>query len=198
MGEKGEAINYLRQALDGGYVDFGHLEKDKNLDNIRTLSAFKTLTKQYQDKFVQSRANEKDLWNLVTTEVPFIRENGVCKVKCSINDLPLSFVFDTGAADVTISNVEATFMLKNGYLNKEDIGGNQTYLTASGEISIGTIVNLRSVVVGDVELKNVKASVTDSNSAPLLLGQSVFKQIGNIEIDNESKVLRLSYRKLSK
>lgn len=198
MGEKGEAINYLRQALDGGYVDFGHLEKDKNLDNIRTLGAFMTLTKQYQDKFVESRANDKDLWNLVTTEVPFIRENGVCKVKCSINDLPLSFVFDTGAADVTISNVEATFMLKNGYLKKEDIGGNQTYLNASGEISIGTIINLRSVVVGDVELKNVKASVTDSNSAPLLLGQSVFKQIGNIEIDNENKVLRLSYRKLSK
>ena len=198
MGEKGEAINYLRQALDGGYVDFAHLENDKNLDNIRTLSAFKTLTKQYQDKFIESKSNDNSLWKLVTTEIPFIRENGVCKVKCSINDLPLSFVFDTGAADVTISNVEATFMLKNGYLKKEDIGGNQTYLNASGEISVGTIINLRSVVVGEVELKNVKASVTDSNSAPLLLGQTVFRQIGNIEIDNANKVLRLSYRKPSK
>lgn len=195
MGEKGEAINYLRQALDAGYDNFNHIEKDKNLENIRSLNAFDTLVKQYKDKFMQDKSSEKELWQLVTTEVPFIREDGVCKVKCSINGLPLSFVFDTGAADVSISNVEATFMLKNGYLNKEDIGGSQTYLNASGEINIGTIINIKSVVVGDVELKNVKASVTDSNSAPLLLGQSVFKQIGNIEIDNDKRVFRLSYRK---
>ena len=34
----------------------------------------------------------------------------VCKVKCKINDLPLHFVFDTDASDVTLSIVEATFM----------------------------------------------------------------------------------------
>jgi hypothetical protein len=36
----------------------------------------------------------------------------VCKVKCKINDLPLHFVFDTDASDVTLSMVEATFMIK--------------------------------------------------------------------------------------
>lgn len=195
MGDKGESINYLRQALAEGYVDFCHIENDKKLDNIRSLNAFNSLINRYKDLFIQEKQSENEAWELITTEIPYTRENGICKVKCSINGLPLSFVFDTGAADVSISNVEATFMLKNGYLNKEDIGGSQTYLNASGEISIGTIINLRSVVVGEVELKNVKASVTDSNSAPLLLGQSVFKQIGNIEIDNEKRVLRLSYRK---
>ena len=50
----------------------------------------------------------------VTSEIPFVKEDGVCKVKCKINDLPLHFVFDTGASDVTLSMVEATFMMKNG------------------------------------------------------------------------------------
>lgn len=58
---------------------------------------------------------------MVTTEVPFTKESGVCKVKCDINGLPLHFVFDTGASDVTISMVEATFMMKNGYLNANDV-----------------------------------------------------------------------------
>ena len=51
---------------------------------------------------------------MVTTEVPFTKESGVCKVKFDINGLPLHFVFDTGVSDVTISMVEATFMMKNG------------------------------------------------------------------------------------
>ena len=51
---------------------------------------------------------------MVTTEIPFTKESGVCKVKCDINGLPLHFVFDTGVSDVTISMVEATFMMKNG------------------------------------------------------------------------------------
>ena len=49
---------------------------------------------------------------MVTTEVPFTKESGVCKVKCDINGLPLHFVFDTGVSDVTISMVEATFIIK--------------------------------------------------------------------------------------
>ena len=46
------------------------------------------------------------------SEIPFEKENDVCKVKCKINGLPLHFVFDTGASDVTLSMVEATFMMK--------------------------------------------------------------------------------------
>ncbi len=32
-------------------------------------------------------------------------------------------IFDTGASDVTISSVEANFMLKNDYLSSKDIKG---------------------------------------------------------------------------
>ena len=46
---------------------------------------------------------------MVTTEVPFTKESGVCKVKFDINGLLLHFVFDTGPSDVTISMVEATY-----------------------------------------------------------------------------------------
>ena len=86
-------------------------------------------------------------------------------------------------------------MFKNGYLTKEDIRGSQYFSTATGEIAVGTIINLRKVQVGEAVLTNVQATVTNSSSAPLLLGQSVFQKLGTVELDNVKNVLRLTYRK---
>lgn len=42
---------------------------------------------------------------------------------------------------------------------------------------------------------NINACIVVKNqSAPLLLGQSVFSKLGKIEIDNDNKVLRITYR----
>lgn len=125
-------------------------------------------------------------------EVPFSPANGVTTVKCSINGLPLTFVFDTGASDVTISQTEASFMYKNGYLSKKDIVGNSAYMTADGAISIGTNIILQKINFGGLELKAVRASVVGNQKAPLLLGQSVLQRLGKIEIDNQRQVLKIT------
>jgi clan AA aspartic protease (TIGR02281 family) len=109
---------------------------------------------------------------------------GTYEVPCHVNGLPLKMVFDTGAADVTISSVEASFMLKNGYLADADIKGKQNYVTASGDIHEGTVLRLKEVKLGDAVLKNIEASVVHSQKAPLLLGQSVLEKFGTITIDN--------------
>lgn len=85
----------------------------------------------------------------------------------------MHFIFDTGASDVSISNVEATFMMKSDYLKQADVMGRQNYLTADGEICEGTVIKLRSVNFAGLHLENVKASVVKNQSAPLLLEQSV-------------------------
>ena len=59
------------------------------------------------------------------------------------------------------------------------------YQTADGNISEGTVINLKHVNFGGLELTDVKASVVKSQKAPLLLGQSVFGRLGKIEIDND-------------
>lgn len=133
---------------------------------------------------------------MVTTEVPFTKESGVCKVKCDINGLPLHFVFDTGPSDVTISMVEATFMIKNGYLNANGVVGSLRYMDANGDMSVGTIINLKNVNFGGLDLNNVRASVVRNQKAPLLLGQSVLGRLGRIEIDNSKNILIVTHNKL--
>lgn len=127
-------------------------------------------------------------------EIPFTKEGGVCKVKCAINGLPLHFIFDTGATDVSISSVEATFMSKNDFLSSSDIIGKQNYQTADGNITEGTVINLKDVKLGSLHLNNIKASVVRNQAAPLLLGQSVLSKLGKIEIDNTKKVLRITHK----
>lgn len=83
-------------------------------------------------------------------------------------------------------------MLKNDYLRPSDITGKQNYMNANGDITEGTVINLRKVNFGGLELTNIKASVVKKQSAPLLLGQSVLSRLGRIEIDNASKVLKIT------
>ncbi len=85
-------------------------------------------------------------------------------------------------------------MLKNDYLSASDIVGRQNYMTADGNITEGTVVILHDVKLGNLHLKDVKASVVRHQSAPLLLGQSALSKLGKIEIDNDQKVLRVTYR----
>lgn len=196
MGEKDKSIDYLRKSLENGYRNFNHVKRDRDLNNIRSTAEYKALMEEYEKKHQQEIVEDADdtVYENKTEEVPFTKESGICKVKCVINNLPLHFIFDTGASDVSISSVEATFMLKNDYLSSSDVIGKQNYMTADGNITEGTIINLRDVKLGNIHLKDIKASVVKNQSAPLLLGQSVFSKLGKIEIDNDNKVLRITYR----
>ena len=198
MGEKVKALSYLRQSLEDGYRRFAHIKRDRDLNNIRNTEEFKVLLKEYEKKHLQEIAADADgddsAYELKVEEIPFTKEGGVCKVKCAINGLPLHFIFDTGAADVSISSVEATFMAKNDFLSSSDIIGKQNYQTADGNITEGTIINLKDVKLGSLHLNNIKASVVRNQAAPLLLGQSVLSKLGKIEIDNTKKVLRITHK----
>lgn len=70
--------------------------------------------------------------------------------------------------------------------------GKARYIDANGDIAVDTVINLREVTFAGLELKNARASVVDSNNAPLLLGQSVLARLGKVEIDYEKGVLRIT------
>ena len=114
------------------------------------------------------------------------------EIPCTVNGLQLSFILDTGASDVTISSVEAGFMLKNNYLSGSDFRGKRNYMTASGEISEGTVINIREMKIGEMTLKNVSASVVRNQKAPLLLGQSVLERLGTVSVDNTNLLLTVT------
>jgi clan AA aspartic protease (TIGR02281 family) len=194
MGDTEKSLYYLEESLKRGNKSYHHMMTDDDIDNIRNLDAFKALMEKYFPQEVEQESSNEALVEYAekVVEVPFTRHGGVTQVKCSVNGLPLHFIFDTGAADVTISRVEATFMFKNEYLSSSDVIGKARYMDANGDISVGTVLNIKKITFGGLELENVRASVVESNNAPLLLGQSVLNRLGKIEIDYDRSVLKIT------
>lgn len=115
--------------------------------------------------------------------IPIIRENGVITIPVTVNDVPMKFIFDTGASDISISLTEANFLAKQGSLTDDDVVGKSEFSDANGDISEGAIIRLRKVQLGNVILHNVQASVVMNQEAPLLFGQTALSKFGKVEID---------------
>ena len=197
MGRLDESVAALGTAFEKGYRSFSHIRLDDDMDPIRNLPAFKALMEEYEAKhaeylkqFELSMPEKEDR----ITEIAFKRHaGGTFEIPCDINGLALRMIVDTGASDVTISSVEANFMFKNGYLSEKDIKGKKYYQVANGQISEGTTITLREVKIGDAVLRNVDASVVNSQKAPLLLGQSALERFGSITIDNDINKLVIKH-----
>ena len=117
------------------------------------------------------------------TKVSMRKEGGVYLVPITVNGLSLDFIFDTGASSISLSSAEAMVMLRQGQITQDDIVGQQQFQDATGGVSVGTIILLRTVQIGDITLENVEASVVDNIQAPLLLGQTALAKFGKVTID---------------
>ena len=187
MGRLNESVAALRKAFENGYRSFAHIEHDDDMDAIRELPEFKYLIEEYKAKPIRIAADDEQAKDKIETisEIQMKKmHSGLYEIPCTINELPLKFFFDTGASAVTISSVEANFMLKNGYLKSDDIKGKEYYSVATGEIHEGTTIRLREIKIDDAILRNVDASVVHNQQAPLLLGQTVLERFGTVTIDN--------------
>lgn len=118
------------------------------------------------------------------------KSDGIYKIPCQVNGLRMKFYFDTGASFVSISLKEALFMLENDYLSTKDIVGTGKSTIADGSIVENTIINLRELKIGDKVLRDVKASVSKTLSAPILLGQSALKRLGGYKIEGDYLILQ--------
>lgn len=187
MGRLDESVAVLRKAFENGYRSFAHIDHDDDMDPIRDLPEFKRLIEEYKAKPIRIEVDDEQTKDKIEriSEIQMKKMySGIYEIPCTINELPLKFIFDTGASSVTISSVEANFMLKNGYLQEADIKGKEYYSVATGEIHEGTTIRLQKIKIGDAVLRNVDASVVHNQQAPLLLGQSVLERFGTVTIDN--------------
>lgn len=126
------------------------------------------------------------------TKVRMRKEGGVYLVPITVNGLNLDFIFDTGASSISLSSAEAIVMLRQGLITQNDIVGQQQFQDATGGVSVGTIIRLRTVEIGGIVLNNVEASVVDNIQAPLLLGQTALSKFGKVTIDYNNNIIEFN------
>ena len=117
------------------------------------------------------------------------QDGGVYKVPCKVNGLKLKFIFDTGAASVSISSTIANMMLENDYLKPSDIQGKGASVIADGSIIDLTKIILREIEIGGLVLRNVEAVVIHNQDSPLLLGLSAIRRLGKVSISGNVLII---------
>lgn len=140
-------------------------------------------------KEIVSKEELKPIRNEIV--LPFETDGGVKIVNIKVNNIPLDFIFDTGASLISISETEARFLVKQGTLTEEDFLGVQEFIDANGDVSEGLLVNLREIDIEGYKLYNVKASIVQNANAPLLLGQSLLEKFAQVTIDNRNEKILL-------
>jgi clan AA aspartic protease (TIGR02281 family) len=125
------------------------------------------------------------------TEIPLRRAHGSLLVPVMINNtLTVPFTVDSGASDVSISADVMRKLMESGTLTRSDFQGRATYHLADGSHTTSETFRLHSLRVGDREVHDVLASVTDDADG-LLLGQSFLTRFRSWSIDNQRQVLLL-------
>lgn len=201
LGKKENAVSLIENAFENGFYQFEMIEQDPDFKILKSDLGYLTILKKWKaerEKIISSisetKTNQTDT-SLKIASIPMkSRGSGTYEVSCKINGLGLNMIFDTGASDISISQTEVQFMLKNGYLNNSDFIGSQKYMDANGNITVGSTIVFRSVEFGGVVLKNVKATVVNNKNAPLLFGQSALSKYGKIVIDNENKIITIEIK----
>lgn len=122
--------------------------------------------------------------------VPYEERGNVKYVDVSVNGFGFQMIFDTGCSGTLISVAEARYLYEKGYLTEDDFLGVTKSQIADGNIVENMVVNLKEVVIGNKILcKDVQATVSANNNAPLLLGNEVLNRVAAYAVDNENKTI---------
>lgn len=117
---------------------------------------------------------------------------GTLMVPVSIDGAPATrFAVDSGASFVAVPMAQARSYFRRGLIRPGDFRGARLLQLANGAKVVSRVYNLRSVKVGDREVKNVLAAIYEGDG-PSLLGQSFLKRFKSWSIDNSRRVLVLT------
>jgi clan AA aspartic protease (TIGR02281 family) len=124
--------------------------------------------------------------------IPLIQEQGALQVPVTINGrISLNFTIDSGATDVSIPANVFFSLTRAGTVSPQDFLDKRAYTLADGSTELSQRFRIRSLRVGNLELRDVIASVMPS-AGSLLLGQSFLSRLKSWSIDNEQHVLLIT------
>ena len=117
------------------------------------------------------------------------RRSGVYVLTCEVNGVKRDFIFDTGAANTSLSQEFVNELLAKKRLLQTDFTGAIQTRNASGSVDNNTTVNIRSLKVGNRMIYNLRAIIAVGQKAPLLLGLNAIDLLGEWTMKKDLLVL---------
>lgn len=149
-----------------------------------------TLENSLSDTDVQFGHNYDDI-----VSVSFKEKAGVKYVPVTVNGFGFEMIFDTGCSGTLISIAEAQYLYSKGLLDETDFLGTTPSQIADGSIVENMVINLREVIIdGKIRCQNVRASVSNNNNAPLLLGNEILDRAASYSVDNDNGLIHFKLK----
>ena len=119
-------------------------------------------------------------------------QGGSWMVSATVNDtVAVPFVVDSGADEVSLPMDVIHRLHATGDLTITDVRGTEVFGMADGHQARALVFLIKSLRVGPVIVRNIRASSAPTD-APALLGQSFFRLLSSWRIDNLHHVLDMS------
>lgn len=118
------------------------------------------------------------------------KQNGVYHISVTIGGITKSFVLDSGASEVLLSEEYEKSLLKNGTIKKDNYLTPALYRIADGSIVQCRRLVIPKLIIGKFTITNVQASI-GVGSVPLLLGKTVLDKFSSWTINNQTQTLNL-------
>lgn len=122
--------------------------------------------------------------------VPYSEIGGVKTIPVKLNGVSVDMIYDTGCAGMHLSLYEINTLIKNGKCNASDFKGMTLSTIADGSVVENAVVVLKEVAIDEnLILRNVEATVSLNQSAPILLGNGVLDKVASVEVDNINQTI---------
>ena len=109
-----------------------------------------------------------------------VSSDGHFYIRAFVNEIPITFLVDTGASDIVLSPNDAK---KLGFEISE-LKFNRIYETANGTVR-GSSFRIDDLKIGAIQIKDMEASINEANMRNSLLGMTFFKQLRSYEVKND-------------
>jgi clan AA aspartic protease (TIGR02281 family) len=158
----------------------------------------RTITRQPDQMLPDKQQPEWERWGLpdphVTPSNQLMFGGGVWHVQALVNgNTKVTFVLDSGSADVSVSPRLFRQLVQDGTVTKSDMRGWQDFRTANGQVVKARMFVLKSVQIGDKIARDVLASVADGvTDDGMLLGQTFLAKFDSWSVDNKNNKLVLN------
>jgi len=121
-----------------------------------------------------------------------IGANGVQEIPCIINNVTLNMAIDEKAKNVTFFYDDAMIFLKAGRINKNDFKENEKAIDKEGNIVEKSTLIIRSIKLGNSEIKNIEAVVMKNMKISLIIDKANLGKFGEVTIDKVKKKLTIN------
>lgn len=111
-------------------------------------------------------------------------EDGHFHVDAAVNDVPITFIIDTGASTIVLSKSDAARL----GINPDSLSYTGISTTANGRVSTASI-KLDKITIGSITRDQIRAEVNDGEMDGSLLGMSFLNSLSGFSVHGDELVL---------